>query len=339
MVALFDFAVATIFAREVLEAALIIGEFRTIIFRAGSNLREEEKQKLLRGIWQATIIASALAVIVCAAVAIPLAVLSREFDSKTSTIIEGVSKLVAAICILQLSLKLPQWLGIYKSRKVHISDAPVDSFDLTLNSIRFNVAWNIWREVAECGVFLIPFFLNGEAALAIPLSAVVGSIVGYAAGWGIYYANGRMEKKGSLAVFSAGLLLLLSTGLFTSGCHKFEMVYGNTYVVWQLKGDFWSTDRLPMTIFKPFGYSEERTALQIACFWGWLIFGLLMHYRKWRITKEVRAKIEANSSPAPSTAEEGAESDALSYDLENENAPVDLEAVRPEEGQEISICS
>ena len=89
MVELFDFAVATIFAREVLEAALIIGEFRTIIFRAGHTLGQEEQQRLLRGIWQATIIASILAVIVCAAVAIPLAVLSIsdncskywEFDS------------------------------------------------------------------------------------------------------------------------------------------------------------------------------------------------------------------------------------------------------------------
>lgn len=337
MVELFDFAVATIFAREVLEAALIIGEFRTIIFRAGNKLSEGEQQRLLRGIRQATIIASILAVIICAAVAIPLAVLSKDFDTKTATIIEGVSKLVASICILQLSLKLPQWLGIYKSRKVHISDASIDTFDLSLNSIRFNVAWNIWREVAECGVFLIPFFLNGEAALAIPLSAVVGSIVGFLVGWGIYYANGRMEKKGSLAVFSAGVLLLLSTGLFTSGCHKFEMVYGSTYVIWKLP-EFWGTDRLPMTIFKPFGYSDERTVLQMVCFWGWLIFGLLMHYRKWRITKEVRASIEANSSPAPSTAEEGAESD-VAYDVENENVPVDLEVARLEEGQDISISS
>jgi len=314
---LFNFAMVTIFAREVLEASLIIGEFRTIIFRAGTQLSDAERSTLLKGIRDSTIVATIVAIIVCAAVAIPLAVLSREFDQDTSTIIEGVSKLVAAICILQLSLKLPRWLGIYKSHKATISDN-ADSFDLSLNSIRFNVAWNIWREVAECGVFLIPFFLNKEELKAIPLSAIVGSVVGFLAGWGIYYGNGRMQDKVYLAIFSAGLLHLLSTGLFSSACHKFEMVYGGTSVVWQLQGNFWSADRLPMTIFKPFGYSDTRTVLEIVSFWSWMTFGLLLHYRKWRITKWVEAQEEEdakNSSPAPSTAEEGDDSDASCADI------------------------
>ena len=156
--------------------------------------------------------------------------------------------------------------------------------------------------------FLIPFFLHGEDAIKIPLSAVVGSLVGGLAGWGIYYANGRMKNKLSLAIFSSGLLHLLSTGLFTSGCHKFEMVFSSTPVVYKLDGDFWSVDRLPMTIFKPFGYSDERTVLQMVCFWMWFILGLLLHYRKYRITLRVREEQEAKNSPAPSTAEDGADS-------------------------------
>lgn len=308
MVQLIDFAVITIFAREMLEGTLIIGEFRTIIFRAGGALGEDGRNKLLSSINWAALWATIVAVLICAAVAIPLAVLSMDFDTRTSTIIEGVSKLVAAVCILQLSLKLPKWLGIYKSHKSQISDNE-ESFDLSINSIRFNVAWNIWREVGECGVFLIPFFLNGEQALAIPLSGLIGSVVGGLAGWGIYYANGRLKNKVYLAIFSAGLLHLLSTGLFTSGCHKFEMVFGSTPVVWQLRGDFWSVDRLPMTIFKPFGYSDTRTALEMACFWSWLIFGCLLHYRKWRITKRLQNDAAEKNSPAPSTAEDGADSD------------------------------
>ena len=327
MVQLFDFAVATIFAREVLEGSLIMGEFRTIILRAGGAINQEEKTRLLRAINVAALVATVVAVLLCAAVAIPLAVLSKDFDTRTSNIIEGASKLVAAICILQLSLKLPKWLGIYKSHKAQISD-DADSFDLTINSIRFNVAWNIWREVGECGVFLIPFFLNGEKALSIPLSAVVGSAVGLLAGWGIYYANSKMENKLSLAIFSAGLLHILSTGLFTSGCHKFEMVFGSTPEVYRIHGDFWSIDRLPMTIFKPFGYSDTRTVLQIVCFWSWMILGLLLHYRKWRITKRVRAQIEAKNSPAPSTAEEGAESCASAVEVAKFDQ--DLESATPE---------
>jgi high-affinity iron transporter len=308
MVELIDFAVITIFAREVLEGSLIIGEFRTIIFRAGGSMSLEDRNKLLSAINWAALWATIVAVLICTAVAIPLAVLSMDFDTRTSTIIEGVSKLVAAVCILQLSLKLPKWLGIYKSHISQISGSE-DSFDLSISSIRFNVAWNIWREVGECGVFLIPFFLNGEQALAIPLSGLIGSAVGGLAGWGIYYANGKLKNKLYLAIFSAGLLHLLSTGLFMSGCHKFEMVFGSTPVVWQLEGDFWKADRLPMTIVKPFGYSDTRTTLEIVCFWSWMIFGCLLHYRKWRITKRLQAEAAAKNSPSPSTAEEGADSD------------------------------
>ncbi len=144
--------------------------------------------------------------------AIPLAVLSQDLDETAVIIIEGVSKLVAAVCILQLSLKIPKFLGVYASKK---GEDGV-TIGLSLKSIRFNVAWNIWREVAEIGVFLIPFFL-GEGAKAIPLSGIAGIAVGALLGGMIYLANKRLDNKFWLAAFMAILLLMLSTGLFVGG--------------------------------------------------------------------------------------------------------------------------
>ena len=60
---LFDFAVITIFAREVLEGGLIIGEFRTIILRAAGSISQEEQQRLLRAIWVAAVVATIVAVL------------------------------------------------------------------------------------------------------------------------------------------------------------------------------------------------------------------------------------------------------------------------------------
>jgi high-affinity iron transporter len=168
------------------------------------------------------------------------------------------------------------------------------SNDMTLRSIRFNVAWNIWREVAECGVFLIPFFLDREGLAAIPLSAFVGIVTGGVICLGIYYANQKLTKPVGLTVFTVALLLILSTGLFSGGCHKLEIIYGLTPVVWSLEGDFWSVDRLPMTIFKPFGYSDTRTVLQMASFWLWLFFGLGLHYRKWRMCRKIPKEDEVD---------------------------------------------
>jgi len=289
---LLDFAVVTIFAREVLEGGIIIGEYRTVILRSqwdeNSNMTQQEA---LNAVTISALGAAVLALVVCATVAIPLAVLSRDFNVKTAIVIEGVSKIVAAMCILGLSLKMPKFFGLYYSKgqiKTAKKDGTIIADDhtaqgLTKRSIRFNVAWNIWREVAECGVFLIPSFLTGTGLEAIPLSAVVGCLVGGVICIGIYGANHRMKSTGGLTIFTVSLLTILSTGLFSGGCHKCEMAYGYTPIIWKLEDEFWSVDRLPMTIFKPFGYSDKRTVVQMVTFWGWLFFSLFLHYRKYKL--------------------------------------------------------
>jgi high-affinity iron transporter len=196
-----------------------------------------------------------------------------------------------------------------------------DDFDMTINSIRFNVAWNVWREVAECGVFLLPFFLQGEGVASLPVSALVGTVVGLAAGFGIYYANRTLKDKFYLAVFTSLLLAFLATGLFVGGCHEFEEVWGETPNVWRIDNDFWNHKELPMAILKPFGYSSSRSVLQITTFWCWLAFSGLCHFYKIRKTSKINQQmtlvasgkvemanqetmdVEKASSPATSVAE------------------------------------
>lgn len=282
---LFDFAVLTIFARECLEGAIIVGQYRTIILRGRDALAPDVTvNRALKEVNMAVVGAAVLALLVIAAVAAPLAILSNQFDTTTAYILEGVSKIVAAISLLQLSLKIPKMLQIYKSSKANDSETPTG---LTLRHIRFNVAWNIWREVAECGVFLIPFFLNGENLEAIPISAVAGSIVGLLIGLGIYVANKRLSDKRNLCIFAVLLLVVLSSGLFTGGCHKLEIEIGATKQVWKIDNEFWDVHRLPMTILKPFGYNDSRTVLEIVCYWGWLLLSAALHYRKYKRSPKV----------------------------------------------------
>jgi len=272
----------TVFAREVLEASIIIGQYRTVLLRS-DNWQGEKQAEGLKCITNSALIAAGVAVLVVLAVAIPLGVLSQDLDEKTADIIEGVSKVVAAICILQLSLKIPKWLGVYKSKK-HDGEGVV--VGLSLKSIRFNVMWNIWREVAEIGVFLIPFFL-GEGAIAIPLSALAGIALALVVGALIYYGNKKLERKGLLVFFMSGLTGFLSIGLFVGGCHEFEEALGETAVVWKIQNDFWSHKKLPMVLLKPFGYSAKRTQLQIACFWTWLTLTVVLHLWKWWSSKKM----------------------------------------------------
>lgn len=301
---LFNIAVATIFAREFLEASLIIGNYRTAILRCEESDEEEKKEKL-KNVTIAAAFATLVATLVILAVAIPLGVVSGELDDRVVEIIEGVSKVVAAICILQLSVKIPVWLGVYAKvpllpcRK-NICMWGNGSFQekttekdvgITLQEIRFNVAWNIWREVAECGVFLIPFFL-GNTAKSIPISALAGIAIALVLGGLIYIANFKFKNKGWLAFFMAGIMLFLSVGLFVGGLHEFEEVAGETPDVYVIEDPALSSSKLPMAMLKPFGYSSSRTVLQICSFWLWLAFGLLLHFLKWRNTKIARANAD-----------------------------------------------
>ena len=155
-----------------------------------------------------------------------------------------------------------------------------------MRSIRFNVMWNIWREVAEVGIFLLPFFL-GDGALAIPLSALAGTVLALFVGIGIYFTNKKLEKKGDLAFFMSALTGFLSVGLFIGGCHEFEEVWGKTTKVWKIQNSFWSYKRVPMALAKTFGYSSSRTVLQISCFWFWVSLTVVLHAWTWWSSKKI----------------------------------------------------
>jgi len=308
---LFNVAIATIFAREVLEACIIIGNYRTVINKS-EHMDEETKKRNLRAVTVAASWASFVAILVVLAVAIPLGILSKNLDDKPVAIIEGVSKVVASVCILQMSLKVPGWLGIYrkvslipckKPKPVLTDEEKEAELGLTVQEIRFNVSWNIWREVAECGVFLIPFFL-GSGTKAIPISALAGAAVALFIGIGLYIANSRMKNKTGIAVFLGGLTLFLAVGLFVGGIHEFEEYWpnGESREVYDITNPFWSTSRLPMVLLKPFGFSSSRTVMQICTFWLFLSFGCSLHYLKWRATKKL---IEAEAVLASSVSKSG----------------------------------
>jgi len=296
----FDFAVVTIFAREVLEAAIIIGNYRTILQRTHSPHFTREQG--LREVTLSAALATLLALIMITGLAIPLALLSSKLDPTMSNITEAVSKMVAAISLLQLSLKLPKWLGVYASSKPNVG--------LTLSSIRFNVGWNVWREVAECGVFLIPFFLASDTQ-SIPFSAVVGAAVGFVCGMLIYIANQRLQDKRFVATFCVLVLVILSAGLWTNGCHKIEKEVSPTPTVWSLEDEFWSVNRLPMTVLKPFGYNDSRTILEMSMYWGSLLLAALLHLRKYRLSPRPDSTVQGEGEDEDQSRSSSKEEETL----------------------------
>jgi high-affinity iron transporter len=260
-------------------------------------------------VWIATAIAIGLALVAICCTAIPLSLAGNQLDPTAAMIVEGVSKVIAAIAIAQLSLKVPKWLGVYPGMKNKARDAA----GLTLRALYFNVAWNIWREIAEVGIFLIPYFLQDGMAIAVPLSACAGIAIALVLGALLYLANKFTRRTVILAVSIVFITGWLSTGLFVGGWHEFEEVWGESTEVFEMPGDaesgFWSHGRMPMALFTPFGYSNHPTQLQIGTFWGWAAMLVLAHYLKYHLAKRKAEKevqvAEARAESAKQAREAG----------------------------------
>ena len=72
--------------------------------------------------------ASLAAVVLAASVTVGLYFAGKDFNNYWAEIIEGVSKVIAAICVLQLSGKVPKWLGLYANKKEN-KDGVVEGLD------------------------------------------------------------------------------------------------------------------------------------------------------------------------------------------------------------------
>jgi len=301
---LWSVPIAVIFAREILEACVIIGQYRILVLRS-DHFSGDEQRVALRNIWICSAGAAVLAAVVIVALAIPLSILGKEMDDRVVEVIEGVSKVVAAVCILGLSLKVPKWLGVGP----YADAQTTKSAGTTLKELRFNVCWNIWREVAEIGAFLLPNFLTSDFA-PIPLSALAGVAIALVPGIGLYVANRYTRQKKWLAITMCVVTGWLATGLCAGGMHEFEEVLGETEKVFWFPGcqsskaptcTFWNKKKLPMALFRPFGYSHSPTVLEMTSFWGFAVVVVLCHALKIRRAKQHAARSK-DSLPTTTTA-------------------------------------
>jgi high-affinity iron transporter len=309
MPGLFSVPIASIFARELLEASIIVAQYRKLV-QCSDEWEESSKAAALKKIWYCAGGATLLAVLVIIVVAIPLAVAGNKLDKTAAEVIEGISKVVAAFCILMLSVKVPKWLqlGPYGRR---VSSKTLGNTD---RELCFNVSWNIWREVAEIGIFLIPSFLKGDLE-PFPISAIVGAIIGLGLGALFYVTLHYTKQKAALAFIMAGFTGWLACGLFTGGMHEFEEVLGETADVFHFPGcksskkpscSFWHHKKFPMGLVKPFGYSSSPSVLQMVSFWCFFVLLVLVHVVQYQL-----AVRKANKDAAGDESGQGQDSERV----------------------------
>ena len=260
--------IAMIFAREVLEAAVIYSSYRTAVNKS-DFVPDIDKKGYIKAINLSAAGGIALGATIATAIGLGTYYGGKDFDSIENgvEIAEGVSKLVAAFFVAHFSVEIPKWLGLGRSH--HDQDdanrIQNESGLMSRKMVSANVFWNLLREFGEIGIFLVPAILAGDA-VSIPSSGAIGVGIASALGAGYYFGSKWLNKK-YLAIGASTLTGLLATGLFSGALHAFEEVGGETPELYDL-GETMSDKRLPFALLAPFGYSSEPTALQTAAWWS-----------------------------------------------------------------------
>ncbi len=263
--------------------------------------------------WCSAAFAVLLAFATMAAILIPLHYLQQPVAIggwQAIEVVEGISKLVASASLLRLSLRLPGWLGV---------GANPASATTSHGELAFQVAWNVWRQTCEVGVYLVPIFLRypfTDHILTIPLSSLAGVGIGVGIGLVVHALLrflARRELPRAQAALACVLSGWLSCGLFSRAMHDFERAVAVSYpthlptaTLFRLpgcngaatpgcayphgyRGMLWSETAFPMCLIVPIGYAHGPTIVQLASFWACFLVHALLHLARCAKAKPGRA--------------------------------------------------
>ncbi len=302
----FDLGVTTIVARECLEAGLIMSNYFGLIKRSDRTPEQKARAKKLLGISTGASVGTAAVLITGLGIGLHYA--GQELSDEVAEYVEGASKFLAAFCVGHMSVKIPKWLGLYKKRAERAEEAAVDPVNQDVDEpvvvaravaqeegkvqelvrseeeasetsgvqalsshekkMFFDIFWNIFRETAEIGVFILPFALAGEG-VAIPLSALAGVGLAGVASLSLFLSERFCKCQNDCLPYTyVTLTALLASALFSGACHEFEEVLGETPEIFDIQDTGWSHKELPMALLAPLGYSSSPSILETTSFWA-----------------------------------------------------------------------
>jgi len=279
-----DSSIACIVAREFLEGTMFITSHFGAVTKC-AKLEQEQKVEYYR-----RFLLSSAGGLFCG-LAVSLGVgfgLKTAFENGEGTEAEvgmeageGASKLIGAILVCKMMFKMPKWFGISNYGRIENQEyvipntiVPDDVLD-SKEKMGFNLFWNIFREMAECGSFVaIEGFLNPRAFNTLGWSVSVGLAASFATfiiiGLSMKYSTGHVA-----GVTCSIIIQMLAVGLFTGAAHAFEEVHEMKYetespLVWGEEDMDPETNNV-VKVFRFFGLRGKFSAVELAVWLGSII--------------------------------------------------------------------
>ena len=191
--------------REGLEAALIVGIIAAFLVTRGRGLRP---------MW----LGVALAIALCASLAVIFTVVGSQLSFKARETVEGVLSLVAVAGVTYMIV----WMRRH-SRELKGQLETRAALALTAGSglaLAFMAFFAVLREGLETAIFLLAAFQQTADPLVAGLGALIGVLVAVGLGYGIYRGGIRIDMARFFKVTGV-VLVFVAAGLLASAVHEF----------------------------------------------------------------------------------------------------------------------
>ena len=197
-----------------------IGEYRHAIGESTAWTKSEEKQiEAKKAIWRAAFEAIGIFMVLIIAFGIAIPLLTNPLDERMLYIINGFSRLTAAVVLGLLSIRIALWVGIYYPYRW---TAEIQrNLGTTEIELKHSVRWSVSKNFLRAFFFLITLFQEGADPITIPVSIITGILIGFLIDFFIYkcrrFESERTRRCSSIffvSVFLICSILALADGVF-----------------------------------------------------------------------------------------------------------------------------
>jgi len=194
--------------REGLEASLIVGIIAAFLLQRG-------ERRALRPMW----LGVAIALAICAGVAIALNAVGRSLPSKEHEFLEGTLALVAVAGVTYMVVWMRRHSRDLKRQlEAHAESALVQGSIFALVAMAFLA---VLREGLETAIFMLAAFNGSSNPGATGTGAVLGVAVAIGLGYALYKGGVRINLSRFFRI-TGFVLVLVAGGLLASAAHAFE---------------------------------------------------------------------------------------------------------------------
>ncbi|KAJ3378561.1 hypothetical protein HDU92_007309 [Lobulomyces angularis] len=248
---LFSIPIFFVLFREATEAGIIVSVLLSYLNHV-NNKSSNNNSGLKKQVWFGALFGFILSLVIGIILIAIFYSLQQNFWAKSELLFEGIFSVIAGVLLFFMGIAMLDTHNLKKKWEVkmneqlnstQVAETQGQSKWVSFAKKNFNKSniffWlpfvTLFREGLEAVVFLGGLSLGVEPK-AIPIPAIVGTIVGVLIGFLVYKGGNRMSLRYFFAITST-ILFFIGAGLFVTGVFRLESAHWNSLIIAVEGGD------------------------------------------------------------------------------------------------------